>query len=181
VGGLENTVLAGADGMISPQFLGAAAEAAEGMYISGPDLAFQGDRYQNFKATYSEISGQKDPISAFHAHAYDAANMIFDAVEQVAKTDAEGNTLIGRQALRVALYALKDFDGITGKMTCAANGDCADPKIAVNQVQNGAYVPVFPESGAAEEAAPRWNCLTWMDAKSPSRWKTPICPSTTST
>jgi len=154
VGGLENTVLAGADGMISPEFLKAAGEAAEGMYISGPDLAFQGDRYEKFKAEYKEISGE-EPLSAFHAHAYDATMMIFDAIEKVAKTDAEGNTLIGRQALRDTLYATSGFDGITGKLSCGENGDCANPKIAVNQIQNGAYVPVYPEAGAmAEEAAP---------------------------
>jgi ABC-type branched-subunit amino acid transport system substrate-binding protein len=162
VGGLENTILAGADGMISPEFLGAAAEAAEGMYISGPDLAFQGDRYQNFKATFKELSGQ-EPFSAFHAHAYDAANIIFDAIEKVAKTDADGNTIIGRQALRDALYAAKDFDGITGKLTCNATGDCANPKIAVNQIQNGEYVPVFPEATDTAMAADDSAAMGAMD------------------
>ena len=41
---------------------------------------------------------------------------------------ADGSLVIGRQALRDALYATKDFDGITGKLTCNENGDCADPK-----------------------------------------------------
>jgi ABC-type transport system substrate-binding protein len=40
--------------------------------------------------------------------------------------------------------------GITGSITCNELGDCADPKIAVNQVQGSEYVPVF---GGAEEAA----------------------------
>ena len=141
IAGLENTLLAGADGMISPDFIAAAKEAAEGMYFSGPDLGFSGDKYEQFKAEYKDISGQ-DLLSVFHAHAYDAANMIFDAVEKVAKTDADGNLLIGRQALRDALYATSNFDGITGNLSCNENGDCADPKIAVNQVQNGEYVPI---------------------------------------
>ncbi len=87
------------------------------MYISGPDLAFTGATYEQFLADYEEILGQA-PLSAFHAHAYDAANMIFDAIEQVAQTDAEGNTVIGRQALRDALYATSNFDGITGNLSC---------------------------------------------------------------
>ena len=142
ISGLENVVRAGADGMISPDFVAAAGEAAEGMYMSGPSLEFSGDRYDQFLADYKEISGQ-DPLSAFHAHAYDAANMIFDAVEAVAQTDADGNTLIGRQALRDALYATSGFDGITGNLSCNEMGDCADPQIAVNQIQGGQYVPIY--------------------------------------
>ena len=42
------------------------------------------------------------------------------------------------------------MDGITGNISCNANGDCADPKIAVNQITGGAYVPV--SAGMAEEA-----------------------------
>ncbi|MCG3210257.1 MAG: hypothetical protein FOGNACKC_03888 [Anaerolineae bacterium] len=46
-------------------------------------------------------------------------------------------------------------------MSCGENGDCANPKIAVNQIQNGAYVPVYPEAGAmAEEAAPAGEAMT---------------------
>jgi len=152
ISGLENTVLAGADGMISNNFLAAAGEAGEGMYISGPDLAFTGGKYEAFLATHQEKYGEP-PTSAFHAHAYDATNMIFDAIEQVAKTDADGNTVIGRQALRDALYATSGLDGITGNLTCNELGDCADPKIAVNQIQAGAYVPIYQGGEVIGEVA----------------------------
>ena len=47
----------------------------------------------------------------------------------------DGDTLIiGRQALRDAIGATKDFQGLTGNITCDPNGDCADPKIAVYEV-----------------------------------------------
>ena len=83
---MENVILAGADGMISPNFLEAAGEAAEGMYISGPDLGFTGGKYEEFVAMHQDKYGEP-PLSAFHAHAFDATNMIFDAVEAVAQTD----------------------------------------------------------------------------------------------
>ena len=142
ISGLEDTVLAGADGMISPDFIAAAGDAAELMYISGPDLAFAGGKYEGFLASHEAKYGEA-PLSAFHAHAYDAANMIFDAIEAVATQDGEGNTVIGRQALRDALYATANFEGITGNLACNALGDCADPRIAVNQIQAGAYTPVY--------------------------------------
>jgi branched-chain amino acid transport system substrate-binding protein len=152
IGGLEETVLAGADGMISPAFIQAAGEASEEMYISGPDLAFSGATYEQFLADYIEILGS-EPVSAFHAHAYDAAQMIFDAIEQVGQTDGEGNLVIGRQALRDALYATSGLQGITGNVTCNELGDCADPKIAVNHIEGGEYVPVYSAAGGDEAAA----------------------------
>ncbi|MCB9104367.1 MAG: ABC transporter substrate-binding protein [Anaerolineales bacterium] len=149
VAGLEDTILAGADGMISPDFVSAAGEAAEGMYVSGPNLTFSGATYDQFLADYVEILGE-EPVSAFHAHAFDATNMIFDAIEAVATTDADGNTVIGKQALRDALYATSGLEGITGTISCQENGDCADPEIVVSQIQGGEYVPVFGGAMAAE-------------------------------
>jgi ABC-type branched-subunit amino acid transport system substrate-binding protein len=172
VAGLEETILAGADGMISPDFIGAAGEAAEGMYISGPDLAFTGEKYQQFLADYTEILGQA-PVSAFHAHAYDAANMVFDALEQVAQTDGEGNTVIGRQALREALYATKDFEGITGQITCNELGDCANPKIAVNKIEGGQYNPVYGAGGAEAAQAGSEEGAAAGEAMAPPECTTP--------
>ncbi|NOZ49385.1 MAG: ABC transporter substrate-binding protein, partial [Chloroflexi bacterium] len=143
VAGMENTVLAGSDGMISPDFLAAAGDAAEGMYISGPNLAFESVLGKHFLEAHLAKYGE-DPLSAFHAHAYDATNMLLNAVEKVAVQDADGNLYVGRQALRDALFATKDMPGITGNLTCTEYGDCADPQIVINQIQNGAYVPVWP-------------------------------------
>ncbi len=147
VSGLENTILMGADGMQSPEFIQAAGPAGEGMYLTGPDLSFGNDLYQKFLAEYKKDYGT-DPTAPFHAHAFDATNMILDAIEKVAVEDSDGTLYIPRQALRDALYATKDMDGITGTITCDENGDCADPKIGVVQIQNGKFVPVWPENKA---------------------------------
>ncbi|RME99767.1 MAG: ABC transporter substrate-binding protein [Chloroflexi bacterium] len=55
--------------------------------------------------------------------------------------------------MRDALYATSGFDGITGKLSCNEMGDCADPKIAVNQIQNGEYVPVYQNGKMIGEMA----------------------------
>ncbi len=143
VAGLEDVILGGADGMISPAFVAAAGKAAEGMYMSGPDLAFDNPLGQAFLQKHREKYGE-GPLSVFHAHAYDATNVIFAAIEQVAVEDAQGVLHIGRQALRDVLYATDNFEGITGTLTCDEYGDCAAPQIVVNQLQNGEYVPVWP-------------------------------------
>ena len=143
VAGLEDTILAAADGMISDAAIEAVGEAGEGMYFSGPDLSFSGDTYNKFIAKYQEKYGKK-PISVFHAHAFDAANMIFACVEKVATQEEDGTLHIGRKALRDCLFATKDFQGITGNLTCDQYGDCADPKISVSQLTNGEYKRIWP-------------------------------------
>lgn len=141
IAGLENTTLAGADGMYSPDFVEAAGEACEGMYISGPNLAFENPIYDHFLEVHLEKYGKT--LSVFHAQAYDGTMMLLAAIEKVAVQDEDGTLHIGRQDIRDALYATKDFDGITGNLNCDQYGDCADPEIAVNQLQNGEYVPLW--------------------------------------
>ncbi len=139
---LNGVVLAAADGLQSPDFLEAAGDAAEGMYASGPDLGFSNATYDEFLAAYQEKYGS-EPLSVFHAHAFDATNMILDAIEKVAQQGNDGSLLIGRQALRDALFATSGMQGITGTITCNEYGDCADPKIAVSEVEGGTFNVVW--------------------------------------
>lgn len=143
VDGLDGVVLAAADGVQSPDFLAAAGDAAERMYASGPDLGFGNETYTKFLATYQEKYGS-EPTAPFHAHAFDATNIILAAIEAVAQEGDDGSLLIGRQDLRDALFSTSGFAGVTGTLTCDDNGDCADPKIAVNEVQDGEFVSIWP-------------------------------------
>jgi branched-chain amino acid transport system substrate-binding protein len=106
-------------------------------------LSFGNALYDKFLETYQEEFGT-EPTAPFHAHAYDATTMVLNAIVASAKQDADGTLLIGRQALRDALFATAGMEGITGTITCNEYGDCADPKIAISQVQDGAFVPVSP-------------------------------------
>lgn len=142
VAGLENTVLAAADGCISDSAAEAIGEAGDGIYFSGPDISFTGSAYADFKASYLDKYGV-ETLSVFHAHAYDAANMIFACVEKVGEDD-NGTLHIGRQAMRDCLYATANFTGLTGTLTCDEFGDCADPKISVSELQDGEYVKIWP-------------------------------------
>jgi branched-chain amino acid transport system substrate-binding protein len=142
VPGLESVYLMGADGMFSPDVVEGAGAAVEGTYVSSPDLAaFSADYETVFLPKYKELSGVDSPVSIFHAHAFDAANMIFAAIEKVAVQDADGTLHIPRQALRDAMYATADYPGLTGNLTCTPTGDCADPKIAVYEYHAGQYPP----------------------------------------
>jgi branched-chain amino acid transport system substrate-binding protein len=143
VAGLENVILAGADGLLSPTMLENTAGTSEGMYFSGPDLSFENAFYiDEFLPAYLEKYGI-EPTNVFHAHSYDATMMLFQAIEEVAQEGSDGTLLIGRQALRDALYAMANFDGITGSLTCTEFGDCANTAILIYQVLDGEFVEVW--------------------------------------
>lgn len=133
VPGLENTKLIGSDGLFSADFVKAAGPNAENMYLSSPDFSKFQAGYADFLTKYKALVGTA-PIQAFHAHAYDAANILFAAIEKVAVQDSSGTLYVGRKALRDAIYATKDFQGLTGVLTCSASGDCGAPIIAVYQI-----------------------------------------------
>jgi branched-chain amino acid transport system substrate-binding protein len=131
VPGMEKVQLAGADGIFTPDFIKAAGDAVLGFLWSSPDLTAFGPDYQaKFIPEYQQICGSK-PTNVFHAHAYDAASIIFAAIEKAAIKNADGSLLIPRKVLVQTMLATKDFKGLTGNLTCTATGDCADPKIAV--------------------------------------------------
>jgi branched-chain amino acid transport system substrate-binding protein len=142
--GLEGVILAAADGVQSPSFLENTVGTSEGMYATGPDLSFSNTFYQDeFLPAYIEKYGT-EPTAPFHAHAFDATNMVLDAIEKVALQSSDGTLLIGRQALRDALYATSGMVGITGTLTCDEHGECADPKISASEVQDNKFVRVWP-------------------------------------
>ncbi len=143
VSGLEDTVLSAADGMISTAAAEAIGEAGEGMYFSGPDTSFSGGLYSRFLKAYVDKIGS-EPVSVFHAHAFDAATLILDCVEEVAVEEADGTIHVGRQDMRDCLSATDNHEGITGLLDCDQYGDCADPRIVVKQLTSGQYIPIWP-------------------------------------
>jgi branched-chain amino acid transport system substrate-binding protein len=157
VSGLKNTISMGADALLIYAMPQAAGRCAIGMYLTAPYV--KGPEYDEFTAKYSAKYGEA-PISGYHAHAYDAANMLLAAIEAVAVQDPDGALHIGRQALRDALYETKDFPGLTGRLTCDANGDCAsDEAIGIYQITEaeagGQWPPeVVWQPGAPDTAQP---------------------------
>ena len=124
--GLGEATMMTSDGSFTPDFAPNSGEGSIGVYITGPSIT--GEAYDQFLATWEEELGGAPP-SGFHAHAYDAANLIMDAVEAVAEEQDDGSITIGRQALRDAMAAVEGYVGLTGTLTCQDEspyaGDCA--------------------------------------------------------
>ena len=133
VPGLENVKTMGADGHFSPDYLKGGGAAAIGHYLSSPNFAAFGSGYAAFLDKRKAKFGGS-PLSVFHAHAYDATNMLFAALDKVTVVNADGSLTVPKGALRAAIFATKDFKGLTGTLSCTPTGDCGAPVIAVYQV-----------------------------------------------
>jgi branched-chain amino acid transport system substrate-binding protein len=139
--GLEDMILAGTrvgeDGRVYP-------DRIDGMYLTAPVLTPAGDFYERaFLEEYRNLSGQDGPIGPFHGHAYDAVNLLLDAVADVV-AEEEGVLHIPRTALYEAVLASQAIEGLTGTLTCNAKGDCSDTRVTVSLVQDGDLEPVWP-------------------------------------
>lgn len=129
--GLENTILLSTDALMVNSLPGNSGPNVEGMYLSGPYIS--GEEYDSFLRKW-EAKFLEPPPSLYHAFAYDATNILLNAIEKVATVDELGNIYIGRQTLRDTITATKDYHGLTGSLDCSdkelpnlgmSKGDCA--------------------------------------------------------
>ena len=155
VAGLETVKIIGSDGIFTADLLKGGGPNTQGMYLSSPDFsAFTGD-YAGFIAKHEAKYGGST-LSTFHAHAYDAANILFAAIEKVAVVEADGTIYIPRTALREAIFATKDFKGVTGTLSCSPTGDCGAPVIAVYEIMNSDPASWDPTSATAPNPTKVW-------------------------
>jgi branched-chain amino acid transport system substrate-binding protein len=161
VSGLEDTLLMGSDGCSEATYTEIAGPAADGVFLSGPDLtAFSGgDFYKNdLIPAYEDQFGSK-PLSVFHAHAFDAMNVLAQAIEEVAVQNDDGSLTIPRVALKDAVMNTSDYQGVIGTITCTPDGDCATSvTIGVYEVPDVGFLdpaakPVFTETKTLDEVA----------------------------
>jgi branched-chain amino acid transport system substrate-binding protein len=159
VAGLKDTTFIGSDGCAAPDYGKVAGNAANGTFLSSPDLSgLQDDYPASFLPQYREQFGSA-PTAAFHAHAFDAANILFDAIERVAIREGD-NLFIPRTALKDAVLGTRNYRGLTGNISCTPLGDCAAViPIAVYEVPNDPFVgedteakPVFSQTLSLTEA-----------------------------
>ena len=117
---------------------GAGADVAEGVYASAPGLAFKdlGEVGKKFLADYTARFGgaTKEPYAVL---GFDTMGAALKAIEDVC---AAGGDPTNRQAVRDAVFAIKDYDGALGKWSFDANGDITLLWYVVGKVTGGQFV-----------------------------------------
>jgi branched-chain amino acid transport system substrate-binding protein len=120
--GLKVKILS-ADGFSNPEIFKLAGKLVEGVVFSNTE-SDNADITKNFKAAYKSKWGM-DP-DAFSQNAYDAANILFAAIEkaynEASDADKKANK-IDREKIKTYVAAVKNYPGVSGKVTFTANGD----------------------------------------------------------
>lgn len=143
--GLADAVFFSDDGAYTEQYLDTAGDAGEGAYasfVAGDEVA---EANAEFDAKYLEKFGvSPDDLGPFHGQAYDAVNMLAEAIMSVAATDdaGEGYLILEREAVVTAVRSTKGLQGLMGWMVCSPIGDCGAGGIQIYQVQGGEWVQV---------------------------------------
>ena len=123
----------------TPEFAKALGASAHGVFSSGPDFSAVGENAfytDSYLPAYRRLTGG-DPIGVFHPAAWDAFNLLADALRRSAVVESGGGLSIDREQLRRALLKVEGYEGLSGSLTCASNGDCAESaRIAIYREPN---------------------------------------------
>ena len=122
--GLDKTVFFGDDGTYGTDFIDRTKANGEGSYATS--LVPPGSpAVTAYNAAYEKAYGQKPgKLSPYSWTAYDAAAVLIKAIESVAILGTDGNLYIPRSALITAVRATKDYQGLSGVISCDATGEC---------------------------------------------------------
>ncbi len=109
--------LVGGDGFQSPDLWNLAGDAAVGaMFFAGFSAEVDRENIKAFKAKMLEKGKEAD---TFSAQGYDAAYLLAHAMKAANVTDCSAAS---RDAIRAKMMEIKDFEGVTGKMSIDATG-----------------------------------------------------------
>ena len=161
---LADTAIVVAEACVTTSFLDNLGADAAGVFGSAPDFsdpAGEPFNVDEFLPAFQRRFGAPPP-SVWHSHAFDAANLIFDATRRVAIRLPGGAFVVPRTALRNALLDVTRYRGVSGRLSCAPSGDCVPAaRIAIYEapqwpVQSGVTAqPVFSQSKSLSEVASR--------------------------
>jgi branched-chain amino acid transport system substrate-binding protein len=137
--GMDNDDVAfiGPDGIFVDELISQAGDAAEGIYITfgglpESELSAEG---QEFVETYE--SKYDDAIQPYTAYAYEAANVMLDAIERA--SDEAGGDVPDREAVVEQLFATEDFEGVLGTWSFDEDGDTTLTELSIQKVENGEF------------------------------------------
>jgi branched-chain amino acid transport system substrate-binding protein len=126
--GLDKPML-GTSGMYDPEFIAVAGDAAQAAIVSYPAAAVT-DNLKKLDADYA-ARGFAEAASPYTKYAFDATNVLIQAINEVGKDD--------KPALSAAIRKIK-HEGATGTITFDANGQTETPvAIELKTVRDGAW------------------------------------------
>jgi branched-chain amino acid transport system substrate-binding protein len=138
--GLTGVIFFGDDGTFGQDFLDRTGVNGEGAYSTSL-VPSSSSAKTTFDAAYLAAYGQPaGKLSPYTWTAYDAGAVLVKAIESVAVLGGDGNLYIPRGALVAAVRATKDYQGLSGTITCDSTGECSASGPVFQIDQGGKWV-----------------------------------------
>ncbi len=138
--GLTGVTFFGDDGTFGQDFLDRTGANGYGAYSTSL-IPLDTPAKQKFDAAYLAAYGQPaGKLSPYSWTAYDAGAVLIKAIESVAVLSG-GKLYIPRAALVAAVRGTKDYQGLSGTITCDPTGECSASGPVFNIDENGKWAP----------------------------------------
>jgi len=130
----DDVLFIGPDGIFLDTLLSQGGEATEGVYITfgglpESELSAKGQQFaQEYESRYD------DDIQPYTAYAYEAANVMLDAIER-----ASGEGEVTRETVLKEIFATEDYNGVLGTWSFDEDGDTTLTELSVQRVENGEF------------------------------------------
>ncbi|HEU4494120.1 MAG TPA: branched-chain amino acid ABC transporter substrate-binding protein [Rubrobacteraceae bacterium] len=133
----EEVAFIGPDGIFVDELISQAGDSAEGIYVTfgGLPQSELSEEGQQFVQKYEEQ--YDDPIQPYTAYAYEAANVMLDAIEKA--SEEAGGDVPDRQAVIEQIFATEDYQGALGTWSFDEDGDTTLTELSVQTVENGEF------------------------------------------
>jgi branched-chain amino acid transport system substrate-binding protein len=137
--GMSNDEVAfiGPDGIFVDELLSQAGDDAEGIWVTfgglpESELSQKGKEFvDKYESTYD------DAVQPYTVYAYEAANVMLDAIERASKE--AGGEVPDREAVVKQVFATEDYDGALGTWSFDEDGDTTLTELSIQRVENGEF------------------------------------------
>src|SRR5215203_1693638 len=136
----DDVAFIGPDGIFVDELLSQAGDSAEGIFVTfgglpQKELSEEGQQFvDDFESKYDE------PIQPYTAYAYEAANVMLDAIEKA--SEEAGGGVPDRQAVVEQIFATENYHGVLArgsKWSFDEDGDTTLTKLSVQRVEGGEF------------------------------------------
>ena len=132
----EDVLFVGPDGIFVDELLAQAGDSANGIYVTfgglpESELSAEGQEFvENYEQQYD------DEIQPYTAYAYEAANVMLDAIERASE---EAGGAPDRAQVLEQVFATEDYEGVLGTWSFDEDGDTSLTELSVQTVEGGEF------------------------------------------
>jgi branched-chain amino acid transport system substrate-binding protein len=133
----QEVTFVGPDGIFVDTLITQGGNSVEGIYTSFGGIPPEklGSAGQDFIDKYEQ--NYDDAVQPYTAYAYEAANVMLDAIERASK-DAGGD-VPDRKAVIEQVFATQDYQGVLGTWSFDNDGDTSLTQLSIQEIEDGEF------------------------------------------